>query len=126
MSQWICQPELSEDSSNATFNATKTVVLPDLALRRLFDSDDSDIAPSSRILAPFNVFLDVRKLTFEVLTIPQLDGSFVTRAVTERFCANGQGETLEEALQDIKEAIDLLLEENENPSGDAPWPKDYQ
>lgn len=40
--------------------------------------------------------------------------------------AIGQGETEDEALQDINSAIELLKEEKSNPSCDVPWPKDFR
>jgi predicted RNase H-like HicB family nuclease len=125
MTQVICQLYLCRDSSNAVFNPAKASVLPVLPEGLLYNTD-ADVLPSPKILLPFYVPVDVRDQTFEVLTIPQADGSFVTRTVTEHFSANGQGKTGKEALQNIKEAIELLIEESENPSGDVPWPKDCQ
>jgi len=61
---------------------------------------------------------------FAVLLIPQTEGGFVTRIITSKFNATGQGKTEEEALEDIKAAIGLLKEEESNPSGDVPWPED--
>ena len=71
-------------------------------------------------------YLTVRREIFEVHIFPQLEGNYVSRMVTNRFNATGQGKTEEEAIADIKDAIETLIEEEANPSGDVQWPEDYR
>ena len=125
MSRNICLSPLGTDTSNIIFNP-KTISVFLKPFQKFLNEADANKSNVKKIINLYYVPLDIRTLTFEVLTIPQEDNSFVTRVVTDQFCANGQGNTEEEALQDISEAINLLLEEEQNPSGEVPWPIDYQ
>jgi len=122
MVQVSCISELSMGTSNATFNPSE-VIIPNFHAD-IFDFDNS-IKIMPKTLTPYLRQVEVRGVLLGTLVIPQSDGSFVARSETDSFCANGQGETEEEALRDIKEAIAILLEETENPSGEVPWPNDY-
>ena len=87
-----------------------------------FNSDQS-------VKSPYQVrrtYLEVRGLLFPIAFISHADEGFIVRVSTQTFSATGQGETHYEALQDIKSAIELLLEEEENPSRETEWPEDYQ
>ena len=55
----------------------------------------------------------------------KLEGGYVSLSF-EYPGAIGQGETEEEAIRDIQEAIALLKEEEMNPSGDQPWPENFR
>lgn len=55
--------------------------------------------------------LEIREQLFRVVVVTE-DGLYISRVETEAFNASGQGETEEEALKDIKSAIELLLEDN--------------
>jgi len=66
--------------------------------------------------------LEVQGQFFSVRVIPQDEGGFVARVTTPEFSATGQGETEEEALQDIKSAIELLMEEDSEDEGTGRWP----
>lgn len=55
----------------------------------------------------------------------QDEGGFVAFSL-EYPGAVGQGETEDDAIQDIKSAIELLTEEESNPSRDIPWPKNFR
>jgi predicted RNase H-like HicB family nuclease len=70
--------------------------------------------------------LEVDERLFTILVIPQTTGNFVVRASTAKFNATGQGKTEEEAMLDIKSAIETLMEEEANPSEGAEWPQDYR
>lgn len=91
---------------------------------RIFEEADADIKEPSSYLLLRVQSLEVKGELFPVLIIPQADESFVVRAATNTFRASGQGKTEKEAIQDIKAAIELLLEEEANPSGDVEWPED--
>lgn len=56
---------------------------------------------------------------------PEPEGGFITYS-SEYTGAIGQGETEEEAIRDIQEAIAVLMEEEKNPSGDQPWPENFR
>jgi len=125
MKQSLFQPILDQVDSNETFQVN--IILQTWSMEEIFMDADSDIeklAPSILVasIKPFEVKGEV----FHTLLLPQLDGSFVAKVNTESFYATGQGKNEEKALEDIKVAIEMLLEEEENPSGDAPWPEDYQ
>ena len=125
----VCIPiDFCLGSSSKIFDKKKKVaVFSDipLPLGALFNTE-VNILPTVEVLTPLYITIDIGKQSFVVLTSPQPDGTFVARTQTDSFNANGQGTTVEEALQDIKEAIKLLIEEDENPSGDVPWPKNFQ
>lgn len=70
--------------------------------------------------------LEVNDRLFTILVIPQTTGNFVARTSTAKFNAIGQGKTEEEAMLDIKSAIETLMEEEANPSEDVEWPEDYR
>ena len=71
-------------------------------------------------------FLQIQGQFFPIDVVLQEEGGYMARYSNEKFAANGQGETEEEALEDIRSAIELLLEEETNPSRDLPWPKEFQ
>lgn len=121
----LCRPSVIFDTSNAIFNPVSIIIPVFRPERNYLDNADRNTV-ASKLLISYIVPVNVGGLSFQVLTIPQVDGSFVTRAITENFNANGQGNTEEEALADIKDALELLLEEVDNPSGDVSWPKDCQ
>ncbi|MCK4820425.1 type II toxin-antitoxin system HicB family antitoxin [bacterium] len=55
----------------------------------------------------------------------QPEGGFVV--ISFRYPgATGQGETEDEAIKDIQDAIELLKEEEMNPSGDVEWPMEFR
>ena len=118
-----CQPILRLDTSTGLFNPV-SIRIP------VFRDDNSLLDNANKftpkLLVSYYVPLSVGGLSFQILTVPQSDGSFITRAVTESFSANGQGKTEKEALEDIKEALALLIEEADNPSGDVDWPTNFQ
>jgi len=91
-----------------------------------FPTSDSDNKISPPYLFPSPRSLTIRNEIFCILIIPQLTGRVVARTSTGKFNATGQGDNEEAALQDISEALELLLEEEANPSGDINWPQDYQ
>jgi predicted RNase H-like HicB family nuclease len=125
MTQKLLPVALEKDNSNDKFVAN--LVLKSWDLIEVFTSADSDIEkPTPPILVTSVKPLEVKGRIFETLVLPQLDKSFVIKVNTESFHATGQGDSEEKAMNDIKEAIELLLEEEENPSGDIPWPEDYQ
>jgi len=68
--------------------------------------------------------LEINDQAFSILILPQASGIFVARASTSRFNATGQGRNEEEAMRDVRSAIEILLEEEINPSGDTEWPED--
>jgi len=70
--------------------------------------------------------LEVQGRFFPILIMPESEEMFIARAETESFNATGQGATEEEALADVQAAIELLLEEEANPSEGLPWPEDYR
>jgi len=53
------------------------------------------------------------------------EGGFVTFS-SEYPGAVGQGETEEDAIRDIQLAMELLKEEEKDPSGDVPWPEEFR
>ena len=55
----------------------------------------------------------------------QTEGGFVVTSFTYPG-ATGQGETEDEAIKDIQDAIELLKEEEMNPSGDVEWPMEFR
>lgn len=124
MEQATCISRLSKDTSNSMFNPLG-IVIPIFRKNNLFNFDNAiTIRVNPKPLIPYLAQLQVKSLSLNALIIPQSDGSFVARAETNNFCANGQGETEEEVLKDIKDAVEILLEESEHPSGDVPWPND--
>ncbi len=116
-----CLPELS--NSTASFQPQiQKIVVPKMG--RLFAAGDSDVKRSVPYLFPWTRLLMVNKREFCILVIPQLSGKFVARTSTNRFSATGQGDTEEDAMQDIEDAIESLMEEEVSPSGDVAWPED--
>lgn len=91
----------------------------------IFIDADTDIKVSFMVL-PSIQSLEVKGALFSVLMVPQIDGGVVVRTSTNSFNASGQGRNKEEALQNIKSAIELLLEEEASPSGDVAWPEDFR
>lgn len=87
-------------------------------------------ADATKRLSPFPIAsiqqLKVRNKLFSIFLIQSLDGGCIARTSTSTFSASGQGDTEEEALQDIRSAIELLMEEESNPSGDVSWPENYR
>ena len=71
-------------------------------------------------------FLQIQGQFFPIDVVLQEEGGYMARYSNEKFAANGQGETEEEALEDIRSAIELLLEEETNSSRDLLWPKEFQ
>ena len=69
--------------------------------------------------------LEVRGQIFPV-RVAFGDNLYVARFASKRFNATGQGKTEEEALEDIRAAIELLLEEEEHPTNEDTWPRDFQ
>lgn len=65
--------------------------------------DLSKFSPKLRIL-------QVGDLSLLIETSLQIEGGYVAEASTPEFDAIGQGETEEEALQDIRHAIEILKE----------------
>ena len=120
----IVLEEIFASDSDARFEP-RIIEVPVYHPERLFTGDTGALI-SSLYFLPRIVPLEVRMHTFSVLVVPHAQNEFVARAMTSRFNATGQGKTVEEALTDIKAAIELLLEEEANPSGNEPWPEDYQ
>jgi len=118
-----CQPELSNSTIGFESRFRITTILE---MERLFTNADSDVKRPLPYLFPWTKLLKINDRVFCILIIPQHTGRFVARTSTSNFNATGQGDTEEEALRDIKEAIELLIEEANNPSGDAQWPEDFQ
>lgn len=123
MSQIMFPIGLEEDDSNVVHQPSLPIILPSLDLGHIFPEADADIKVSILPIFPSIEPLEVGGQIFPILVIPQIDGKMVTRISTSRFNATGQGDTEEEALNDIKSAIELLLEEEANPSGDVQWPE---
>ncbi len=85
--------------------------------------------PDLRVMVPPRItarLLNVKGQFFPVLILAETEELFVARTETESFSATGQGATEEEALADVQSAIELLLEEEANPSEDLPWPEDFR
>lgn len=112
------------DSTDIFKLQIQEIVVPEMG--RLFVDADSSIRGQLPYLFPWRKTLEVGDKEFCILIIPQLSGQFVTRASTEKLNANGQGRTEEEALENIKEVIELLLEEEQNLGGEVAWPEDFQ
>jgi predicted RNase H-like HicB family nuclease len=117
-------PELA-DSTSLFQPKIHELIIPEMG--RLFSSADSNFP---KVPVPY-LFPWIRPLTincreFCILIVPQPSGRFVARTSTRKFNATGQGKTEADALQDIKDAIELLMEEEASPSGDATWPEDCQ
>jgi len=124
MSQVTLPIGLKEDDSN-TYQPrliVRSYKMEDL----FFGEADADVKVLIPYPFPSILPLEVRGELFSILLIPQTDGGTVARIATDRFNATGQGETEKEALRDIKSAIELLMEEESNPSGDVPWPENCQ
>lgn len=125
-SQIISIHEIKAEDSNEKYKPRLPVILPKLKMGSIFLEGDSAV----QIPLPFPLVriepLEVRGKFFSVHIIPQPSGRFVARVSTNRFNATGQGETIEDALQDIKSAIELLMDEESHPSGEVPWPEDYR
>jgi len=114
-----CLPELAD--STIPFQPQELIVLE---MGHLFASGDSGTKLQLPYLIPWTRFLTIDRKDFCILIVPQLSGKFVARTSTTKFNATGQGNTEDEALQDIKDAIESLIEEEANPSGDVTWPED--
>ena len=114
---------LEEDNSSVAYQPSPPIILPSVDLEHIFPEGDADIKVPILPLFPSIEPLEVGGQIFPILVIPQIDGKVVTRISASRFNATGQGDTEEEALSDIKSAIELLLEEEANPSGDVQWPE---
>ena len=87
--------------------------------------------PELRLILPQFQFsririINVREQFFPILVCPEPDGGYITRIETPKYNATGQGETEEEAIKDITFAIELLMDEDKDPSGEIPWPRRFQ
>lgn len=125
MSQIMFPFGLEKDDSSV-YEPSEPLTLPLLDLGHIYAEADADIKVPIPPIFPSIQPLEVRGAIFSILIIPQIDRKVVTRISTSKFNATGQGDTEEEALNDIKSAIELLLEEEVNPSGDVQWPENYR
>lgn len=126
MAQVMFPLGLERDNSDIVYQPSLPITLLPLDIGDIFVDADADIKVSFPPLLPSIQPLEVRGQIFSVLMIPQANGKIVTRTSTSRFDATGQGDSEGEALNDIKSAIELLLEEEANPSGDVPWPENFR
>jgi predicted RNase H-like HicB family nuclease len=124
MSEMISLYELELADSSFLFQRRTEILVP--RIDRIFAKDDSNLKGPFPYFLPWRRSLEVNNRMFIILIIPQANGKFVARTSTSKFNATGQGRSEGEALQNIKSAIELLMEEDLNPSGDVPWPEDYR
>jgi len=126
MKQIILPIDVEKDNSSAIYQPPARLQIRPYRMGKVYGEADAGIEVAFPFPLPSLLPLEVKGQIFSVLAISQMDGSIVTRTSTSRFNATGQGKTEEEALQDIKSAIELLMEEEANPSGDVPWPENFQ
>lgn len=121
---YLCGTEFA-DSSLQFRPQLGEIRVPEMG--RLFgETDSANIPQPFPYLVPWTRQLRINNAEYCILILPQSSGRFVTRTSTKRFNATGQGQTEEEALKDIEEAIKLLIEEENSPSGDTSWPEDFR
>lgn len=125
MSNQIFAQELISDNSDSAFQVPLNLI-PSLMNNLVPDLEE--IVESKEEFPYYLTWikpLEISGREFSVLIIPQATGQYVARASTSGFNATGQGRTEEEAVQDIRSAIETLLEEEAHPSGDVEWPEDF-
>ena len=82
-----------------------------------------NIFPSFQIYDPTTSIIDMCKS--EAIIIQPEDDGFIAKSINYPG-AFGQGDTEQEAYEDIQKAIELLNEERYNPSGNVEWPPEYR
>jgi predicted RNase H-like HicB family nuclease len=126
MIEQILLKELESDNSSDLFQTqAKQIPIPQVSPLEQQPSLE-EIRSSYPYFLNWRRPLEINDRVFSVLIIPQVSGNFVARTSTSRFSATGQGRNEEEAMEDIRSAIEILMEEEASPSGDAEWPEDYQ
>lgn len=124
MSEQILLRELESDDSSVMFQ-TQMKPIPITPVDPFQQPTNfEEIKSSFPYFLAWRRPLDINDQVFSILILPQATGNIVARASTSRFSATGQGRTEEEAMKDIRSAIEVLLEEETNPSGDTEWPED--
>ena len=123
--QVILEELLLDDSSDLFVTEIEQIPIPKLP-SPIPQLESEEIKSAFPYFLVWRRPLEVSDQVFSILIIPQVTGNFVARTSTSTFNAIGQGRTEEEALQDIKSAIEALMEEDANPSGDVEWPENCQ
>jgi predicted RNase H-like HicB family nuclease len=123
MSEQILLKELESDDSSDIFRTqAESFVIPQV--QPLQPTGLEEIKSAFPYFLIWRRPLEINDQVFSILIIPQVTGNFVARTSTNKFNATGQGRNEEEAMRDIRSAIEILLEEETSPSGDTEWPDD--
>ena len=109
-------PSTVEDFVSKYINGQRFLSFPIIFKEQKFEHSSmeyTEVETLSQHISKLSM-IEVKNQHFLMRLNLQPDGGYVAEVSTPIFGAIGQGETEEQAIQDIRDAIDILIEETSN------------